>query len=123
MAADRSSELPPEPSDRREPLADDAGEKTPAAKKPNWIDTLAQRSTGLPSDEPRNAPPPADDPSLWKWAGMGLQFAASVAIFLLIGRWIDKQFGWNYAATLLLLAIALIGNFYLLIKDASRNNK
>ncbi|HVX84810.1 MAG TPA: AtpZ/AtpI family protein [Phycisphaerae bacterium] len=118
-----AAEPPPtDPADRHGAPDPDAVKR----KTPGWIDTLAKRSTGLPGDEsppPPSSPSGGDDPSLWKWAGVGLQFAASVAIFLLIGRWIDTHFGWSYAATLSLLAIALIGNFYLLIKDATRNNK
>ncbi|HVS71754.1 MAG TPA: AtpZ/AtpI family protein [Phycisphaerae bacterium] len=102
-------------------------ESAPKEKKPSWIDNLAQRSTGLPgpgrSSSPSSSPSGNDEVSVWQWAGVGLQFAASVAIFLLIGRWIDNKFGWSYAATLTLLAVALIGNFYLLIKLATRNNK
>lgn len=33
--------------------------------------------------------------SFGKYAGAGLQFAASIIVFLLIGEWVDRRFGWS----------------------------
>ncbi len=86
------------------------------------LERLAQRSTGLPGDVSPKQPEVAE-PSRMRLAGLGLQTAATVVAAVFIGRWIDRHFGWNYAATLTLAMISLIGNLYLLIKDAMKVNK
>jgi hypothetical protein len=81
-----------------------------------------QRSTGLPGDvSPKQ--PEVPDQSRMRLAGLGLQTAVTVAAAVFIGRWIDRHFGWTYAATLTLAMIFLIGNLYLLIKEAMKMNK
>jgi hypothetical protein len=104
---------------RPEPIAS----QTPPDQPQSCIDNLAQRSTGLPGGPVKRPGAASDETSLWKWAGIGLQFGGTVVLFLLIGRWIDHHFGWNYGATLALLAVALIGNFYLLIKETMKMDK
>lgn len=46
------------------------------------------------------APAPRRDPDEdrqaragWKYAGIGLQFAGSILLFLYVGRWVDTRFG------------------------------
>ena len=90
-----------------------------------WIQKLAERSAGLPQAEPEK--PATKDPGagqLWRFAGLGIQFAATVAIFAWIGYEIDQWRGWkNNAALLTLVMIAVVGNLYLLIKEAIKANK
>jgi hypothetical protein len=96
----------------------------PDAAKPGFIERLAERSTGLPGTEAESSKrKQPGEVSLWTLGGLGLQFGGSVAIFLLIGRWIDNHFGWKFGATLTMIALALIGNFYLLIKATMKMDK
>ena len=104
----------------REPSGRSEGDAAPKG----LIDRLAAKSTGLPGDEtPASPQKQADDMSMWKVGGLGLQFAGTVAIFLFMGRWIDNHFGWKFGATLTMLAIALVGSFYLLIKQTMKMDK
>jgi ATP synthase protein I len=43
--------------------------------------------------EPKGASGPGDDgPSVGEFAGVGLQFAGSILVFLFIGQWLDDRF-------------------------------
>jgi F0F1-type ATP synthase assembly protein I len=84
-----------------------------------WIEQLAKRSTGLPEHQQRDQP--ADrkgDTSLWRLAGLGIQFAATVAIFAWMGNALDKRMGWSPWGLVTLSLIAVVGNLYLLIKES-----
>ncbi|HUO10163.1 MAG TPA: AtpZ/AtpI family protein [Phycisphaerae bacterium] len=95
------------------------------SNKPNWINSLAQRSTGLPtpqSPEPSTKPEPGDA-SLWSLAGLGLQFAATVGLLAFLGIGIDRRYGTGPWAVVTLSSVAFIGNVYLLIKTAIKRDK
>lgn len=93
-------------------------------KKPGWIEDLAQRSTGLPRDEQKpEATEQQASVQLWRFAGLGIQFAVTVALFAWIGWELDRWRGWNNAGVITLSLIAVIGNLYLLIKEALKANK
>jgi hypothetical protein len=122
---DRDPETPKKKPDEdpKKPPSDPSLER----ENPNrsWIQKLAERSAGLPSAEREK--PAAKDPGvgqLWRFAGLGIQFAATVGIFTYIGYEIDKWRGWkNNVALLTLVLIAVVGNLYLLIKEAMKANK
>ncbi len=94
-------------------------DQTPA-KSP--LEKLAQRSTGLPEDISSQRPEDSN-PSRMRLAGLGLQTAVTTALAVLAGRWLDQKFGWQYVATLSLALFFLVGNLYLLIKEAEKMNK
>jgi F0F1-type ATP synthase assembly protein I len=87
--------------------------------KDNWLEKLAQKSTGLPDTAPKPDAPPATakDATLWKYAGLGLQFAGTVAIFAYLGYELDRWKNWSPWGLVTLSMIAVIGNLYLLIKE------
>lgn len=93
-------------------------EDPPKREEKRWIDSLAQRSTGLPGSAPSSKPASSGETSLWKLAGLGLEFAATVAIFALIGYELDKWFRTSPWCVIAFTLIALIGNLYLLVKEA-----
>ena len=101
-----------------QPPKDPPGEKS-------WIEKLGEKSAGLPqppSDNP--APKDAGTNQLWRFAGLGIQFATTVALFAYAGYSIDQWRGWKSNQALLTLTlIALFGNMYLLIKEALKANK
>lgn len=89
-------------------------------EKVGWIEGLAQRSAGLP---PKTEPPKKDqEKSPWSYAGVGLQFAATTAIFVLMGMYVDRRMGSAPWATVGLTMLGLVGGLYLLIKDAIKEN-
>ena len=109
--------MPEQPEESPRPSPPDKGPED--KKKDGWVDRIAKRSTGLPQDV---SPPDKEDrsgeKSLWNLAGLGIQFAATVAIFAYIGYAADKTLGWSPWCTIGLSMAAVIGNLYLLIKEA-----
>jgi ATP synthase protein I len=53
--------------------------------------------TGKPVGSPGGAPSPSGDAegrtSVGEFAGLGLQFAASIIVFLYAGQWLDRKLG------------------------------
>ena len=94
----------------------------PTPPKPNWVHNLAQRSTGLPGNDPPPKPVGSGDSTLWSLAGLGFQFAASTAILTYIGVYIDRRTGYAPWGVVSLVAVALIGNLYLLIKQVIKSD-
>ena len=94
-----------DPDDRGENPAKNAnetGESRPQlpeneSKVKGWVQKIAQQSTGLPVDQHPQSPGKNDqaDPSLWKFAGLGFQFAGTTAIFVLMGVYLDHEMGWT----------------------------
>ena len=69
-------------------------------------------------------PTKPDDSSNWgKHLGHGLQMAVGVALGIVIGRWLDRKFGWEPWGLLACTMLGLAAGMYLLIKDAVRMNK
>ena len=98
-------------------------EKNDPPPKTGWIDNLAKRSAGLPGNEPASHSTGSSDASLWSLAGLGIQFAAVVALFAYAGYWLDRRMGWSPWGVSSLTLIAVIGNFHLLIKQARKGDK
>src|SRR3954447_7878035 len=86
-----------------------------------WIGGLANRSTGLPGDT-SDKPKPEREKSPWSYAGMGLQFAGTTAVFAFIGLYLDRRYGWSPWGTVTLSMVGVVGGLYLLIKDALNEN-
>ena len=93
---------------------------SPPEPKKSWIENLAQQSAGLPSDSS-----PKKDPgkSPWSYAGKGLQFAATAALFVVMGVYVDRHFGWSPWGTVGFSLCGFVGGLYLLIKDALKDEK
>ena len=99
-------------------------EKSSKDESEGWVENLAKRSSGLPSEEAK--PAAKSDPeekSLWAYAGLGIQFAATVSLFAYGGYKLDQYMGWKGLALITLSLIAVVGNLYLLIKDALKENR
>jgi F0F1-type ATP synthase assembly protein I len=91
-----------------------------------WVGDLAQRSSGLPNDTTKADPKTGSDQqdsNPWKFAGVGIQFAGTIGLFALFGYGIDRHFGWSPWGTVTLVMIAIVGNTYLLIKEALKINR
>ncbi len=88
--------------------------------KPGWIESLATRSSGLPADEtPPSAASTPPDASLWSLAGVGIQFAGTVAVMALLGWKVDGWMGgrWSPWGVVSFTFVGLVGGLYLLIKE------
>lgn len=114
-------------------MADQAGgEKRPGegvqgAGSGDWMGDLAKRSSGVPPagghDEAPREELRKEGSSAWRFAGLGFEFAGTVGLFAYFGFWLDRHFGWAPWGTVTLVLIAVIGNMYLLIKEAMRQGK
>jgi F0F1-type ATP synthase assembly protein I len=110
-----ATELPPDKqTDRGTSPAPDKGS--------GWLNNLAQRSTGLPRPDAENPPPKSEEKNGWSYAGIGLQFAATTAIFTCMGLYVDYRFQCSPWGTLGLTLLGLVGGMYLLIKEALKAN-
>lgn len=57
---------------------------------------------------------------MWKMAGLGAEFAASVGGMALIGWVLDRQFGTSPTLVLVLMSLGFVGGLWNLIKAARR---
>src|SRR6476646_9573445 len=54
---------------------------------------MSKAPGGGPSAGPPGGREASDGPSASEFAGVGLQFAASIIVFLLAGQWLDRKLG------------------------------
>lgn len=58
-----------------------------------------------------------------RYAGLGIQLAATVAVGVLVGQWADRKLGTAGVFTILGALLAFGGTLYYLIRDLSRTDK
>jgi F0F1-type ATP synthase assembly protein I len=54
---------------------------------------MAQETPGFRSPQAREAEAAREARVGWKYAGIGLQFAGSILLFLYLGQWLDARLG------------------------------
>jgi ATP synthase protein I len=54
---------------------------------------MAQKTPQFPTQNGGSADADRQARAGWKYAGIGLQFAGSILLFLYVGRWVDDRFG------------------------------
>jgi F0F1-type ATP synthase assembly protein I len=60
----------------------------------------------------------ADSPKRWlRYAGMGVEFAASFGAFILVGWWVGRHFECNPWAMLIGAGLGFVGAMYNLIRE------
>ena len=64
----------------------------------------------------RKSPGPA------RYAGLGIQLAAIIVVFVLIGQWIDRRLGTEGLFTVLLAFLGFGGTMYSLIRTLNRKD-
>ena len=64
------------------------------------------------SSDPKSTPPNKDDLNLSSFAGVGLQFAISIVLFLFLGQWADRKLDSSPAFTLIGVFIGGGAAFY-----------
>lgn len=62
--------------------------------------------------------PPKRPPSVWRHAGIGLNFSAAVAGFGLAGWWVDSRWDTRPWGVLIGVALGLIGATYNLVRES-----
>lgn len=64
--------------------------------------------------------PGKSGPGAARYAGLGLQLAASIILFVFLGQWLDKRTGWGPLFTILGAFIGFGGFMWSLIRQLNR---
>ena len=62
-------------------------------------------------------------PGPLRYAGLGIQLAATVVVCVLFGQWLDRKFGTEGIFTILAPLLGFGGVMYSLIRQLSRSDK
>jgi F0F1-type ATP synthase assembly protein I len=57
-----------------------------------------------------------------QYAGLGIQLAVSILVFVLIGQWVDRKLGTGGLATIVAAFVGFGGTMYSLIRSLNRKN-
>lgn len=57
-----------------------------------------------------------------RYAGLGIQLAASLVVFVLVGQWADRKLGTNGILTILAAMLGFGGTMYSLIRQLNRRD-
>jgi len=74
-------------------------------------------------DEKRSLPSPKKGLAGANFAGMGLQFAIAIVVFLFAGQWLDKRLGFNGLFTTVGVFVGAAGAFYLMYRKIAAAQK
>jgi ATP synthase protein I len=66
--------------------------------------------------------PLARGPGPMRYAGLGVQLAASVLLFAWIGQWADRKLGTGGLLTILAVFLGFGGTMYWLVRSLSRKD-
>jgi F0F1-type ATP synthase assembly protein I len=58
-----------------------------------------------------------------RYLGIGLEVAVGVGLGIVVGRYLDRRFGWEPWGTFACTMLGLAAGMYLLIKEGMRVNK
>jgi Putative F0F1-ATPase subunit Ca2+/Mg2+ transporter len=69
-------------------------------------------------------PEPSGDkgPGPMRYAGLGVQLAVSLLVFVLVGQWIDRKLGTGGIITVLAAFLGFGGTMYSLIRSLKRKD-
>src|SRR4051812_6875687 len=112
-------------ADSKEPRPDEERPDLPLVpphdEKGGWIEGFMRQSTGLPEDVAKTKPH-EEGKTLWSYAGLGMQFAGTAALFAVMGYALDRQFGWTPWGVVSLTMVGVTGGMYLLVKESLKDN-
>ena len=57
-----------------------------------------------------------------RYAGLGIQLAATILICVLAGRWLDQRLGNSGIVTVVVVLLGFAGTLYSLIRQLNQNN-
>ena len=58
-----------------------------------------------------------------RYAGLGIQFAVTILVFVLAGQWADRKMGTGGLFTILGTFLAFGGTFYSLLRNLNKDNQ
>ncbi len=61
-------------------------------------------------------------PGPMRYAGLGIQLAASLVVFVLVGQWADRKLGTNGILTIVAAMLGFGGTMYSLIRQLNRRD-
>lgn len=67
--------------------------------------------------------PPADSPGPMRYAGLGVQLAASIVVFVFAGQWLDRRLGTAGIFTIAGAFVGFGGTMYSLIRQLSKKDE
>lgn len=96
-----------------------AGAQAPSSRRP-----LAKYFTS-PYLHPVTSPDPGGrkSPGPMRYAGLGIQLAVSLVVFVLAGRWADRKLGTGGILTILAAFLGFGGTMYSLIRQLNRQDR
>ena len=74
-----------------------------------------------PPGAPKAQAPKKEAPgtqSGWRYVGLGVQLAVTVAVFVWLGWWLDSRFGWSPWGMCVLGLLGVAAGLYHFLKDA-----
>ena len=74
-------------------------------------------------DEKRSQTSPGQGLSGADFAGMGLQFALAIVVFLFVGQWLDKRLGFNGLFTIVGVFVGATAAFYNMYRKVAAAQK
>ena len=57
-----------------------------------------------------------------QYAGLGIQLAVSILVFVLVGQWVDRKLGTGGIATIVSAFLGFGGTMYSLVRSLNRKN-
>jgi hypothetical protein len=86
---------------------------------------LADEDRGKPLPDGHGTPPQPPQPGdggldLWKFAGAGAQLAVTVLLFVGLGLWLDRRYGWSPWGGMIFGMLGVAAGLYHFVKDALR---
>ena len=63
------------------------------------------------------------NPGSLRYAGLGVQLAATVVVGVLLGQWVDRKMGTDGVFTIVGALLGFGGTLYSLIRELSRTDK
>lgn len=63
------------------------------------------------------------DPGPMRYAGLGIQLAVSLVVFVLAGQWLDRRLGTGGIVTIAMAFLGFGGTMYSLIRTLNRKDR
>jgi ATP synthase protein I len=57
-----------------------------------------------------------------RYAGLGVQLAATLLVFVLVGQWLDRKLGAGGIVTVVMVLLGFAGTLYSLIRQLNRKD-
>lgn len=59
----------------------------------------------------------------WAYAGLGIQLAGSLLLFVLVGQWLDRRLGGTGWVTIALALVGFGATFYSLVRKLTKDQQ